>query len=347
MLRRLWPLLLLAGCVSAPAPHPRALECNELCARHIGEGDLTKAEVQCDLGLQFSPMYADLWVNKGLIALRRGQEERAKEHFIKALRFNQEQAQAYNNLGYIYYNNHEYGKAHDNFQRALKVNPDYVEARYNLALAFKDLGDKEQARKELRTIVAVRPELADPHHWLGVIALEEGAHQEAIEELGKAVTIAPSFAEAWMNLGNAFSEAGRYGEAKDAFTSCLEADPKHAQCRSNLALMNRKDALLQPSLKEAKELAEGTLTADSLYTLARTFREKGLRNEEERAYRRCVKLDGRYAPCHYGLYEIYLEDRRSQEATIACKNFLKFAPLEEFPKETRDCEKFLGSNQYP
>src|SRR5205823_12967597 len=92
-------VVLLAGCLHTPPPHPRALEANELCTVYIGQGDLTRAEVQCDLGLQFSPQYADLWVNKGLIALKRGQEDNAKDAFIKALRYNQEQAQAYNNLG--------------------------------------------------------------------------------------------------------------------------------------------------------------------------------------------------------------------------------------------------------
>src|SRR5262245_48147945 len=89
------------GCVTAPPVHPRALVCNELCAMALGQGDLNRAEVRCDLGLQFAPQYADLWVNKGLIALRRGQTDVAKDLFIKALRYNSEQAQAYNNLGYI------------------------------------------------------------------------------------------------------------------------------------------------------------------------------------------------------------------------------------------------------
>lgn len=338
--------LLLAGCVSAPPPHPRALECNELCAQLIGADDLVRAEVQCDLGLQFSPQYADLWVNKGLIALRRGQEEKAKEYFIKALRYNQEQAQAYNNLGYIYYTNRQYGKAHDNFQRALKVNPDYTEARYNLGLTFKDMGEKDKARKEFRTIIAVNPNLADPHHWMGVMALEDGAHEEAIEELQKTVALDPSYADAWMNLGNALAEAGRYAEARDAFTSCIEADPNHALCRNNAAIMARKDALLQPTLKEAKETLSGENTAASMFVLAKTYREKGLKSEEERAYRKCVKLDGKYAPCHFGLYEVYLEERRQKEATIACKNFLKFATIDEFPKEVESCEKFVGSNSY-
>ena len=33
--------LLAAGCMSVPAPHPRALECNELCAQYIAMGNLS------------------------------------------------------------------------------------------------------------------------------------------------------------------------------------------------------------------------------------------------------------------------------------------------------------------
>lgn len=346
MLRR-WPLLfplVLSACVSAPPPHPRALECNELCAQYLGAGDLTRAEVQCDLGLQFSPHYADLWVNKGLIALRRGQTDTAKDHFIKALRYNQEQAQAYNNLGYIYYQAREYGKAHDNFQRALKVNPDYTEARYNLALAYRGMGEKDKAKKEFRTIIAVNPNLADPHHWLGVMAFEEGLLEEGIAELKQAVALAPDYAEAWMNLGNALAEAGRFAEAKDAFTSCLDSDPNNAPCRNGVALMHRKASLLDPALKEAEKASSDTNSPAALFALAREYRQKGLRNEEERTYRKCVRLEGRYAPCHFGLFEIYEQERRDKEAVIACKNFLKFAVAEEFPREAETCAKFLGAN---
>ena len=137
--------LLAVGCASAPGPTQRALECNELCAQYIAMGNLQAADDQCDLGIQFSPQYADLWVNKGVIAFNRGQDTKAKEYLIKALRLNQDQAQAYNNLGMLYMKEQGFGKAHDNFQRALRVNPDYLEARYNLSLAFKALSQNEKA----------------------------------------------------------------------------------------------------------------------------------------------------------------------------------------------------------
>lgn len=335
-----------AACLSTPPPHPRALECNELCTVYITQGDLVRAEVQCDLGLQFSPQYADLWVNKGLIALRQGNDAKAKEHFIKALRYNQEQAQAYNNLGYVYYKDKAYGKAHDAFQRALKVNPDYTEARYNLALTYKDMGQMDKAKKELRTIVAVNAQLADPHAQLGNIAFEAGAFDEAIEELTKAVQLDPQYSDAWAALGAAYSEAGKFAEARDAFTSCIEADPNNAQCRHNVAIVGRKEKLLEPALKDVQESLSGQKTAQSEYQLAREYKTKGLAAEEKRAYLRCLKYDSKFAPCHYGLYELFHEDRREKDAVTACRNFLKFAEQSEYKREFETCERYVSSQTY-
>ncbi len=339
-------VLAQVGCITVPPVHQRALENNEICAQYINQGDLTRAEVHCDLGLQFSPQYADLHVNKGLIYLRREQIDRAKESFIKALRYNQEQAQAYNNLGYVYFKENAYGKAHDNFQRALKVNPDYTEARYNLALTLQSMGEKEKAKKEYRTIIGINPNLADPYRQLGQIFLEEGNTQDAIEQLSVATQRDPTYGDAWLDLCSALVEAARYSEAKDACSSCIEADPNNVQCRNNLPIIVRKTALQDPALQEIKETQSEENTPASFYMLARSLNERGLRSEEERAYKKCLKLDGKYAQCHFGLFEIYKEDRRDDKAGIACKNFLKFAVADEFPKEVETCERFVSASSF-
>ncbi len=338
--------LLVAGCLSTPPPHPRALEANELCTQYINSGDLVRAEVQCDLGLQFSPQYADLWVNKGLIYFRRGQNDQAKEAFIKALRYNQEQAQAYNNLGVIYYRDHAYGKAHDNFQRALKTNPDYTEARYNLALCYDAMNEKAKAKKELRTIIAINGNLADPHASLGSILHEEGANEEAIQELQLAVQLDPKFSSAWLELGNTLMDAGNSAEAGDAYTACIEVDPDNAECKNNVAVAKRKAALQDTALKEVKDNAAGSNTPEGFWRLAQQYREKGMRAEEERTYKKCLHLDARFALCHYGLFEIFQESSKTKDATIACKNFLKFADASDYKDKVEQCERYVSSNTY-
>ncbi len=338
--------LVLTACLSSPPPHPRALEANELCTMSISEGDLVRAEVQCDLGLQFSPQYADLWVNKGLISLKRGEDAKAKEYFIKALRYNQEQAQAYNNLGFVYYKDLAYGKAHDNFQRALKVNPDYVEARYNLALCFKDMGEKDKSKKELRTIIAVNAQIADAHAQLGAILHEEGSLEEATAELTAAVQLDPKFAEAWLELGNTQMDAGNFGEAADAYTNCISADPGNASCKNNVTIATRKASLADTALKEIKDNASGANSAEKMFTLALTYKEKGLRSEEERTYKKCLTLNVKFALCHYGLFEIFQADQRQKDAKIACQNFLKFADAADYKSQVDNCERFVSANTY-
>lgn len=347
-MKRLLPLVaaLLGACLSTPPPHPRALEANELCTLYISQGDLTRAEVQCDLGLDFSPQYADLWVNKGLIALRRGNDDKAKELFIKALRYNNEQAQAYNNLGYVYFKEKSFGKAHDNFQRALKVNPDYVEARYNLALAFKGLEQKDKAKKELRTIIAINNQIADAHAQLGQLLHEEGSLEEAVQELEAAVQLDPKFGEAWLELCNTHGDAGKHAEARDACASCIEADPGNAACRNNLPIYERKAALSDKGLQEIKDNAAGKNTPEAFFTAAQGYREKGLRNEEERQYRKCLKLDPKFALCYFGIFEVFKDERRDKDAQVACKNFLKFADHDDFKKQVATCERYLESNAY-
>jgi Flp pilus assembly protein TadD len=308
--------------------------------------DLERAEVYCDLGLEFSPQYADLWVNKGLIRLKSGRKAEAKELFIKALRINQEHAAAYQNLGYIYLEEGAYGKAHDNFQRALKVNPDYLEARYNLALTFMKMEKMEQARKEFRTILAVNPSIADAHHSLGIIAYSQGKFEEAAEHIGKAAQLSPEVPAFWHDYGASLMELSRFAEAKDAFSTCVSLDQRNAQCLNNLAIAQRKAALTDSALKEMRDTQTAEDTAPALYLLGRRFNEQGLVAEEERTYKKCLRKDGKYAPCHFGLYKIYSEARKRDAATIACKNFLKFGDAEEFPTEVETCEKFLARDTY-
>jgi len=338
-------LLGCLSCIRTPPPHPRALEENELCSQYLHMGDLERADARCDVGLQFSPQYGDLWTNKGIIALQRGQKELAKERLIKALRFNQEQAQAYLNLGYIYFQDRQYGRAHDNFQRALKVNPDFAEARYNLALTFLAMDRKENARKEFLTLTEVYPHLADPFARLGQMSLDEGNSGNAIEYFKQAVVLAPQYAEAWGALGTAHFKAGQFGNAVAAYTSCIEANPHLPECKNNLPLAIIQERLTDPVLGDITARANSEKTPESQFQLARAHRERGLRNEEQRAYERCLRYDNKYAACYYGLFEIFYDERNEKKARVACQNFLKFSDSAESPKERENCQRYVGSGE--
>ena len=62
--------LLLGACVPTPPVHTCPRFHDELCEQRLEKGNLDEAEIYCDLGLEFSPEYARLWVLKGRIALQ-------------------------------------------------------------------------------------------------------------------------------------------------------------------------------------------------------------------------------------------------------------------------------------
>ncbi|QRO00427.1 tetratricopeptide repeat protein [Archangium violaceum] len=343
------PLLLASasGCITTPPPSERALVNTELCTQQINAGDLKQAEVYCDLALEFAPQFADIWVNKGLIALYSGNNAKAKEHFIKAIRFNQEHAAAYMNLGVIYLNEGAYGKAHDNLKRALKVNPDYLEARKNLGLTYINLNKLSEAEKEFLTLLAINPNVAEFHHDLGIVRYRQDRKEEAVEEMTKAVQIAPNQnADWWNDLGAVLNELSRFEEAKMAFSSCVAVNPNHPQCIDNLSIAQRKAALTDSALKEYRDTQKAQNDPAALFQLAQQYKQKGLLSEEERAYKDCVKLDGKFAPCHYGLFQLYSDAHKRPLAEVACKNFIKYGSVEDFPSEMETCEKFISAQSY-
>jgi tetratricopeptide (TPR) repeat protein len=219
-------LLALAPACTASRPHPRALAHNDQCAALLAQGQLIQADAHCDLGLEYSPRYGDLWVNKGLIALRDGRKQDAKTHFIKAIRYNQEQLQAYQNLGTLYFEEGDYTRAAESFERALEVDPAFNEARFNLGISYLRLGAKDaeyrrKARAEFHKMLAVNPQVADAHHALGEVAFLERDFAGAAASFRTAVKLAPSHATAWHDLGAALLELQRHAEAAEAFQECI------------------------------------------------------------------------------------------------------------------------------
>ena len=223
------------------------------------------------------------------------------------------------------------------------MDPNYIAARYNLAVTYMKLKKNELAKRELKTLVAVNPNLADPHYILGEIAYNEGRRDDAITELTRAVELSPQYSDALELQGDALMDAGRFAEAKDAYSQCIQADPNAAECRKKLPLAVRRAALSDTGLKNLEETHTADNTPASLYELAKTYGEKGLKDREENTLLRCNRIDSSYPPCHFGLFQFYNEEGRVAEAVIACRNFTKFATSQEYPRELETCEKYLAA----
>ena len=142
-------------------------------------------------------------------------------------------------------------------------------------------------------------------------------------------------------MGNAYLEAGKPCDGKDAYSTCLEIEKDKVECRNNIIIAEKKCTLQDKALEDVKARASGVKTAESEFGLALQLKDKGLSNEEERAYRRCLRYDSKYVLCHFGLFEIYKSRSDEKNATIACKNFLKFASEADFKPQTQTCQQYV------
>ena len=115
-----------------------------------------------------------------------------------------------------------------------------------------------------------------------------------------------------------------------------------AECRNNIIVAEKKCQLQQKALDDVKARASGEKTPASEYSLALQAREKGLSNDEERAFNRCLKYDPKYALCHFGLFELFRRRSDEKKATIGCKNFLKYANETEFASQVATCKQYVN-----
>ncbi|WP_164018051.1 tetratricopeptide repeat protein [Pyxidicoccus trucidator] len=229
--------LLLVACAHDP-PSPVCVlvrDHNEQCAQKLAEGDLERAETYCDLGLEFSPQSADLWANKGLIALYRGDTAKAKERLLWALQYNPDHREAQVHLGSAYLEEGAYAQARERFVQALKGDPKFVPARYALGLALVKLGRRAEARTELDAVLAADPGHVDAHHTLGILDYEEERLEGAFQHLSRVAQLTPEAPVVWMELGTVLMAQRRFSEAEVAFGHCVLLEEAHADCRKGLA----------------------------------------------------------------------------------------------------------------
>src|SRR5690606_11629171 len=65
-------LLLLPACLRTPPPNEHAIQNSDQCVQYMDMGDLERAQIHCELALQFAPQWAVAHLNMGLVHYTKG-----------------------------------------------------------------------------------------------------------------------------------------------------------------------------------------------------------------------------------------------------------------------------------
>lgn len=118
-----------------------------------------------------------------LVLDERGEIEKAKEYYNKAIKSNDSIADAYCNLGILESESQHYSKAIDAFTNALKHDPRHFEAHYNLANVYSEAGNRALARMHYELVLEIEPEFASAYYNLGLVLAQEQQYKEAVQIL--------------------------------------------------------------------------------------------------------------------------------------------------------------------
>jgi Flp pilus assembly protein TadD len=120
-------------------------------------GALPKALVLLDAIVAAHPDDADAHNSLGVVAMRMGRHDRARQAFRKVLELDPTSATAYANLGADALSANDVPSAIGDLTRALELEPRQYTVLYNRALALESLGRRDEARRDMERFVAEAP----------------------------------------------------------------------------------------------------------------------------------------------------------------------------------------------
>jgi tetratricopeptide (TPR) repeat protein len=219
----------------------KTAELTEALAHHRA-GRLDRAEALYRKFLEKSPGHADALHLLGIIALARGDPDRAIRLIGRALTARPDFAEGHSNLGNAYRAACRFAEAAASYRRALALRPDFAAAHSNLAVVLGEQGDFAAAVASARRAVALDPQGGEARFNLAAVLRQLAANLRGMGDLDgategyrEALTLRPGDAPLWNDLGRCFHALGRFDDAVAAYRRAIALDPDFADPYRNLA----------------------------------------------------------------------------------------------------------------
>ncbi|MGE0206331.1 MAG: tetratricopeptide repeat protein [Candidatus Babeliales bacterium] len=205
---------------------------NNLASFFIQQKELEKAEKVLGIAVQLRPHYGKAYYNLGKIALERGNNELALEHFRTACT----RCDLDNEAGFQVYANaaiamKKYDEALFAMQKLLMFNPgslDYVNKMANVLLLSKNY---QEAAGYFKRLAQVQPSSGIHCYNLGECYMNLGQHDAALEQYEKAQRLNLNVPQLELRMIACLERVGRPTEAKDMLELFVKNEKMPASLR--------------------------------------------------------------------------------------------------------------------
>jgi len=158
-----------------------------------------------------SPESSRAHTNLGTEYANIGRNEKATEHFLKALRFSDPEA-----------------KTH------------LANIHYNLGAVYQQMGRDDMAIEEYRQVSGLSPADFRPYYNLGVLYQQSGEDESALDAYREALKRHPADFRSYHNMGLLHQKRGELSLAAAYYRKALSINPDYAKSRGNLEVIYGK-----------------------------------------------------------------------------------------------------------
>jgi protein O-GlcNAc transferase len=202
------------------------------------QGDIVQAEAMYKAILRTQPKHAGALHLLGMMALQKGNAQRARDLIQRSIDFNPTRAEPHADLGSALRALGLLPEALASYDRALELKPDLVPALFNRGTVLQDLNRPAEALVCHDGAIELQPHLVAAHYSRALALSALKRYDEALEGFDRTLLMAPNYVEALSNRGIVLQELKRPAEALACFERALQLDPRSAK-----ALNNRGNAL--------------------------------------------------------------------------------------------------------
>jgi tetratricopeptide (TPR) repeat protein len=179
-------------------------------------------------GIRKRPDMSLYYINLGEVYEKRGEPEKARALWEKALKVEPGVESANRNIGVLYVKEGNYATAVEYFKKELSLYPEKISTMMDLGRAYLESNQPKKAFPYYEKAVAIDPKFTPVE--LNKIAVDHYVHgrPDVAVPLWELINqYAPDFAEAYISLGTAFARSNRYAEALAVWQKFLERFPNH------------------------------------------------------------------------------------------------------------------------
>ncbi len=201
---------------------------------HHGAGRLDAAEAAAKEAIDHQPSHAGARHLLGIIAIQRGDHQRAVELLRQSISLDPNAEQAHNNLGIALAGLGRLDEAIASMVDATKLNPGFAVAHFNLGSVLQRANRLEEAADSLRRAIGAKPDYFDAHLHLGNALYQQKQFDAAVASYRNALELSPDSPMAHFGLGSALKSLQRLDEAVASFSRAVELKPDWAEAHNSL-----------------------------------------------------------------------------------------------------------------